>query len=141
MKDLTFKAEFRTHGFRVPENLNYAQFEQAKGEFVAMQNSFSEAFNQKIDQINDIWTMYEGIVENGDSVTAERMRVAMDINEDTTYNDWIAGWMEQYANATNSGYGFSSVNLYVFRDGDMPVIGAKFRKHPLWTMDIVLKEA
>jgi hypothetical protein len=136
----TYDVVFHTHGFR-PEDLEDWEWEKFKGFFMAMYGTFAEAYNAKSDQIDNIWRHYEETKSLGNEAAVMLMEMAMDIAPGTTQVDWAAKWMEKIAMAVDKTYSpFTELQGYIFRDGDLPVYGVRFTKHPGWTMDFSLKE-
>lgn len=66
------------------------------------------------------------------------MELTTGIRKGTTYNDWIEKWYRDLADAVDLSFQWSRLQSYIFRDGDLPVYGVKFKDHPDWKMDFTL---
>ena len=135
-----FKAIFRNHGFDVPKDVSQSVYNSIRNVYVEMYNKFTDEFNEYIDGINDIWDSYEMLIVSGDEDAMSAAREAMDIAEGATYNDWIEKWMKIVADNVDKSYGVNLLEGNIFRDGDTPVYGVRFKDHPNWTIDFVLEK-
>ena len=136
----TFDVVFHTHGFEVGRDITDGEWEMYKGFFMAMYNAFVKGFNDNLPKINDTWRRFEQIKALGDLESVLAAELFMDVGFGSTYEDWVERWMKETASAVDSGFWFTGLKGNIFRDGEMPMYGVKFEKHPGWTMDISIKE-
>lgn len=141
-----FEVKFNPEGFIPGVDVTEEEWAQAVNETVALHNAFADIANRRLDQINDIWNHYEGIKEmesalGGNFWTCITQK-NMDIDDNTSYNDWVARWYKEMAEVVNGAASLSKLNLegYIFRDDDAPVFGTRFRRNKNWTINLTLKE-
>lgn len=143
----TYKVEFNVRGFTPGQDISEKEFQEAVSEFISMQNKFAESTNQILDKANDLWLRYENIQKmdnmGGQCMSTFMARIEMGIDETTTYYDWLERWYNavlEVVNHMGQLAGFKTEG-YIFRDGELPVFGSRFRKKPEWKIDLLLKPA
>lgn len=145
MEDMTFVTEFIAHGFVPGKDISQEDWNAAIGEYVSMYEQYANATNGMIDRLNDIWNKYESMKNTygGSSLGVSMMQMTMDISNETTYVDWIERWFKQTVHAVDAMAAMSGFRMRgnLFRDGDVPVYGVKFKDKPEWTIDFVLRPA
>lgn len=145
MEDMTFVTEFIAHGFVPGKDISKEDWNAAIGEYVSMYDQYANATNGMIDRLNDTWNKYESIkVSDGDNgLFTKMMQTTMDISNETTYVDWIEKWFKDVVQVVDTMAAMSGFRMRgnLFRDGDVPVYGVKFKDKPEWTIDFVLRPA
>ena len=145
MAGMEFKAKFNAHGFVPGVDISNENWQMLISEFMAMQNQFAYMCNQIQEKINDLWSKYETIKKfdeiGGNCMTTYLTQKTMGIDEKTTYNDWVEMWYKDICEAVDSCAAFAGFHLRsnLFRDGDLPVFGAKVKNRPEWTIDLLLE--
>lgn len=145
MAGMEFKAKFNAHGFVPGVDISYENWQTAISEFIIMQDQFVYMSNQILEKVNGLWEKYEHIKKldeiTGSCMATFQTQKSMGIDEKTTYNDWIEMWYKDVCEAVDSCAELSGFHLKsnLFRDGDMPVFGAKFKDRPEWTVDLSLE--
>lgn len=139
MMQLNYKAVFHEKGFIPGKDITEEELEQLRAQFVEMQNLFADGINPALKKLNDIWARYEDIRNKGDVLAIWLTQNTMGINSETEYNDWLAMWYEIFAHGVDLSFQNTRLESNIFRDGDQPIYGVRFKDHPEWTMDITLE--
>lgn len=143
--EMEFRIKFNTHGFEIGKDISNEDWNMVQAEFMAMYDSFADQANKVIDKINETWESYESTKRLADSMgqhsLVEFMASSMGINENYDYNDWIEKWYKQISIGIDFVAAMSQfkVRSNIFRDGDVPIFGGKFKDKPEWTFDFELE--
>ena len=143
--EMEFRIKFNTHGFEIGKDISNEDWNMAQAEFMAMYDSFANQANKVMDKINDIWDKYEEIKKMADSIGVPELVTAMarsmEIPETYDYNDWVEKWYKQIIVGIDFVAAMSQfkVRSNIFRDGDVPIFGGKFKDKPEWTFDFELE--
>ena len=143
--EMEFRIKFNTHGFEIGKDISNEDWNMVQAEFMAMYDSFADQANKVIDKINETWESYESTKRLADSMgqhsLVEFMASSMGINETYDYNDWIEKWYKQIGIGIDFAAAMSQfkVRSNIFRDGDVPIFGGKFKDKPEWTFDFELE--
>lgn len=146
--DYTYKVNIHGHGFEIGKDISENELETLQAEYMAMYQAFADMSNSVLEQINATWKKYEEAVELSNlvggedrKVIADELRTVMGIKEADDYNDWVEKWYMQIAEAIDINAEMAKFRMRsnIFRDGDIPIYGAKFVDHPEWTMDFTLE--
>ena len=143
--EMEFRIKFNTHGFEIGKDISNEDWTVIQAEFMAMYDSFANQANKVMDKINDVWDKYEEIKKMADSIGVPELVTAMarsmEIPETYDYNDWVEKWYKQIIVGIDFAATISQfkVRSNIFRDGDVPIFGGKFKDKPEWTFDFELE--
>ena len=143
MENMEFVTEFIAHGFVPGKDISQEDWNAAICEYMAMYEQYANATNGMIDRLNDTWNKYESIkkTDGNFGFWTGLMQTTMDISNETTYVEWLEKWFKEASDAVDTMAAMSGFKLRgnIFRDGDLPVYGVKFKDKPEWTIDFVLR--
>lgn len=143
MENITFNVEFIAHGFVPGKDISEEDWNKAISEYATMYEQYAKATNDMMDRLNETWNKYEILqkVYGDDYLYTKMMRNTMEISNETTYTDWLERWFGEVVRVVDMMAAISGFRMrgYLFRDGDVPVYGVKFKDKPEWTIDFVLK--
>lgn len=143
--EMEFRIKFNTHGFEIGKDISNEDWNMVQAEFMAMYNIFANMANQVLDKINETWESYEYTKlfaeRMGNYNSVKDMVESMGINENYDYNDWAEKWYKQIIIGVDAAAAMSQfkVRSNIFRDGDVPIFGGKFKDKPEWTFDFELE--
>ena len=143
--EMEFRIKFNTHGFEIGKDISNEDWNMVQAEFMAMYDSFVDQANKVMDKINDVWDKYEEIKKMADSIGVPELVTAMarsmEIPETYDYNDWVEKWYKQIIVGIDFAATMSQFRIRsnIFRDGDVPIFGGKFKDKPEWTFDFELE--
>lgn len=143
--EMEFRIKFNTHGFEIGKDISNEDWNMVQAEFMAMYDSFADQANKIMDKINDVWDKYEETKKMADSIGVPELVTAMarsmEIPETYDYNDWVEKWYKQIIVGIDFAATIShfKIRSNIFRDGDVPIFGGKFKDKPEWTFDFELE--
>ena len=143
--EMEFRIKFNTHGFEIGKDISNEDWNMVQAEFMAMYDSFADQANKVMDKINDVWDKYEETKKMADSIGVPELVTAMarsmEIPETYDYNDWVEKWYKQIIVGIDFAATIShfKIRSNIFRDGDVPIFGGKFKDKPEWTFDFELE--
>lgn len=138
--EIIVNVEFHEHGFIPGKDVSNEELEVLRSQMLAMHNIWADGVNRIQDNINATWEQYEEIKRLNDGITTTMCKLAMDIDENSTYYDWCERWYKEAAKCVDLGFMDTRLRSRIFRDGEYPIYGVMFADHPDWTMNFTIKE-
>lgn len=135
-----FKVIFHSKGFDL-DSLNEKLRDAVCAEFMSMYDMFAKMANEIQDKINDSWQQYEEVKLYGNEIATKQVLNLMGLTEEQDYNDWCEKWYLEICKAIDFTAKISRFHLIsdIFRDGSVPVYGAKFKDKPEWKLYFTLE--
>lgn len=151
--ECVYKVNFQTHGFE-PTDIPQFMWEKLKEDFMNMYDAYVKSANDLMETFELMWNLLNRLAEEmvrvgmaesiDDAIQAvsEKYRQSgtIKVKNFHDHDSWIEANLNVIVDAINDkAKGFSFLEGFIFRDGDIPVLGARVKGKPEWTMDFTLE--